>query len=71
MSEKFTAPFADADPLVLECSACHYRFDSSQGEKLRNDLIAHLWFHASSEKDVQDSAVKSPGGHAARTPRSA
>jgi hypothetical protein len=69
MAEKFTVPFADPDPLVLERSACHYRFDSSQGEKLRNDLIAHLRSHASSEKDAQDSAVKSQGGYAARTPR--
>lgn len=54
MNEKAIVPFADADPLVLECSACHYRFDSSQGEKLRSDMIAHLWSHTSSGEDVQD-----------------
>jgi len=71
MAKKLTVPFADADPLVLECSACHYRFDSSQGEKLRNDLIAHLWSHASNDEDAQDSAVMSQDVRAPRTPRSA
>jgi hypothetical protein len=55
MAEKSTVLFADADPLVLECSACHHRFDKSQGEKLRSDVIAHLRSHGSSEEDVQIS----------------
>jgi hypothetical protein len=59
MAEKAIIPFADADPLVLECSACHHRFDSSEGEKLRSDMIAHLWSHTSSIEDVQDFKAKS------------
>lgn len=61
MAEKSTVLFADADPLVLECSACHHRFDWSQGEKLRRDMIAHLWSHTSSGEDVQDFEAKSQG----------
>ena len=58
MAERAMAPFADIDQLVVECSACHLRFDSSQGEKLRSDLMAHLWSHASSDREVQDSLSK-------------
>jgi rubredoxin len=61
--------FAEADPFGLECSACHYRFESSQGEKLRNDVIAHLWSHTSSEEDVRDyRIVAEPGGVKTKCP---
>jgi hypothetical protein len=59
MTKKPNVMFVEADPFGLECSACHYRFESSQGEKLRNDVIAHLWSHTSSEEDVRDSMSKS------------
>jgi hypothetical protein len=65
MDYQFTVLVAEADPFGLECSACHHRFDLSQGEKLRNDVIAHLWCHASSEENVQDSAAKSQDVRAA------
>ncbi len=58
MPEEAIVALQYAEPFVLQCSACHYRFDSSQGEKLRNDLIAHLWSHTSSGEEPEDSGTK-------------
>jgi len=37
---------AEINPLVLKCSACQHRFNTSDREKLGQEIIAHLRSHA-------------------------
>lgn len=56
-NQKLEVLVAETDPLVLKCSACLHHFDTSSGEKLVQDIVAHVQSHpASTSMDVVPAA---------------